>query len=299
MTSGRSAALLVTLLAVVFAAVGCGSTTSTGSSAHGLPALPAAAAARAKWVIGVKCDFYPFGYLDAKKHHAGYDVEVAQEFAQLAFGSRGRVRFECVNTDSRIPTLQSGKVDMIIATLSWSKARAMSIDYSTPYYGATGRLLVRAGGNVSSLADLDGKSVVTTTGSVYVTWTKSCLKGANLQQVASPADAVTALKNSRADAFMFDDAYLLGAEVDNPGLTLTGDKFLSVPWGIGLRKGDVATTKWVDSALARMTADDDFYRILKDTVPASALPSFANQVPRPGNTLRYPVGIDPVTNCRS
>ena len=82
-----------------------------------------------------------------------------------------------------------------------------------------------------SLADLDGKSVVTTTGSVYVTWTKSCLMGANLQQVASPADAVTALKNSRADAFMFDDAYLLGAEVDNPGLTLTGDKFLSVPWG--------------------------------------------------------------------
>ena len=145
MTSGRSAALLVTLLAVVFAAVGCGSTTSTGSSAHGLPALPAAAAARAKWVIGVKCDFYPFGYLDAKKHHAGYDVEVAQEFAQLAFGSRGRVQFECVNTDSRIPTLQSGKVDMIIVTLSWSKARAMSIDYSTPYYGATGRLLVRAG----------------------------------------------------------------------------------------------------------------------------------------------------------
>ncbi len=186
---------------------------------------------------------------------------------------------------------------MIIATLSWSKARAMSIDYSTPYYGATGRLLVRAGGNVSSLADLGGKSVVTTTGSVYVPWTKSCLKSANLQQVASPSDALTALKNARADAFMFDDAYLLGAEVSNPGLTLTSDKFLSIPWGIGMRKGDSATTKWVNSALARMTASDDFYRILKDNVPASALPSFANQVPRPGNTLHYPVGIDPAANC--
>jgi polar amino acid transport system substrate-binding protein len=297
MTSRRTGTLLVALLAVVLVAVGCGSTTSTDSSAHGLPALPAAAAAKGKWVIGVKCDFYPFGYIDAQGHHAGYDVEVAQEFAQLAFGNRGRVQYECVNTDSRIPTLQSGKVDMIIATLSWSKARAISIDYSTPYYGATGRLLVRAGGNVSSLADLDGKSVVTTTGSVYVTWTKSCLKGASLQQVASPADAVTALKNAQADAFMFDDAYLLGAEVGNPGLILTPDKFLSIPWGIGMRKGDAAMTKWVDSALARMTADDDFYRILKNNVPASALPSFANQVPRPGITLRYPVGIDPITNC--
>ncbi len=250
-------------------------------------------------MIGVKCDFYPFGYMDAHGRHAGYDVEVAQEFARLAFGSRARVRYECVNTDSRIPTLQSGKVDMIIATLSWSKARAMTIDYSTPYYGATGRLLVRAGGNVSSLADLDGKSVVTTTGSVYATWAKSCLKGASLQEVSSPADALTALQDARADAFMFDDAYLLGAEVGHPGLTLTRDKFLSVPWGIGLRKGDAATKKWVDSAVARMTANDDFYRILKDTVPASALPSFANQVPRPGITLRYPTGVDPSTNCSS
>ncbi len=76
-------------------------------------------------------------------------------------------------------------------------------------------------------------------------------KGANLEQVASPADALTSLKDARADAFMFDDAYLLGAEVGNPGLTLTNDKFLSVPWGIGMRKADVATTKWVDSAVAR------------------------------------------------
>ena len=218
-------------------------------------------------------------------------------FAQIAFGNRSRIQYECVNTDSRIPTLQSGKVDMIIATLSWSKARAAHIDYSTPYYGATGRLLVRAGGNVSSLAGLPGKTVVTTSGSVYVPWTQNCLTGVSLQQVASPADALTALKNGQADAFMFDDAYLLGAEAGNPGLTLTNDKFLSIPWGIGLRKGDVAMTKWVDSALERMKADNDFYRILKHNVPASAFPSLANQVPSPGHTLRYPVGIDPAANC--
>ena len=121
---------------------------------------------------------------------------------------------------------------MIIATLSWSKAHREQHQLLVDcLYGATGRLLVRAGGNVSSLADLDGKSVVTTTGSVYATWAKTWLKGANLEQVASPADALTSLKDARADAFMFDDAYLLGAEVGNPGLTLTNDKFLSVPWG--------------------------------------------------------------------
>ncbi len=125
-------------------------------------------------MIGVKCDFYPFGYEDAHGHHAGYDVEVAQEFAQLTFGSRDRVQYDCVNTDSRIPTLQEPQDGHDHRHLSRSKAHRNSIDYSTPYYGATGRLLVRAGGNVSSLADLDGKSVVTTTGSVYATWAKTC-----------------------------------------------------------------------------------------------------------------------------
>ena len=43
---------------------------------------------RHKWVIGVKCDFPPFGYIDYTGAHVGYDVAIARRFAQLAFGSK-------------------------------------------------------------------------------------------------------------------------------------------------------------------------------------------------------------------
>src|SRR5919109_2219525 len=165
-----------------------------------LPPLPAEVKARKKWVIGVKCDFPPFGFVDASNKNDGYDVEVARRFAQLAFGSKTKLDFVCVTTPSRIPTLQSKRVDIIVSTLTWTKARTEVIDFSIPYYAATGRLLVKEGSSVNSLRDLRGKTVVTTRGALYTPWTKLCIENASVLEVDSPSAAVLALKDGRADA---------------------------------------------------------------------------------------------------
>src|ERR671924_195877 len=102
-----------------------------------LPALPAEIKSRKRWVIGVKCDVPSFGYIDVRGNHAGYDVEIARRFAELAFGKKNRVSFVCVTTPSRIPALTSKRVDIIISTVTFTFARAQEIDFSTPYYGAT------------------------------------------------------------------------------------------------------------------------------------------------------------------
>src|SRR5712691_10282609 len=81
-------------------------------SASKLPMLPPSVKSRRRWAIGVKCDFPPFGYIDVQGHNAGYDVEIAQRFAQLAFGKKNRVFLICVTTPSRIPTLISQRVDI-------------------------------------------------------------------------------------------------------------------------------------------------------------------------------------------
>ena len=51
-----------------------------------LPPLPANIKSRNRWIIGVKCDVPPFGYIDVKGKNAGFDVEVARWFARYAFG---------------------------------------------------------------------------------------------------------------------------------------------------------------------------------------------------------------------
>jgi polar amino acid transport system substrate-binding protein len=261
-----------------------------------LPALPRAVKQRKRWLIGVKCDFPPFGYIDVRGRHAGYDVEVAQWFARLAFGKKTKVTYTCVTTPSRIPTLQSGAVDIIISTLTWTSARAEVIDYSIPYYSATGRLLV-PNSSTLSLRDLGGKTVATTRGALYATWVRNCFKSTKLLEVDSPTAATLAVKNGQADTFMFDDAFLLGVATQDPTLKLTKDKFLNVPWGIGIRKGDTATARWVNAAIRYLKKKDQFARILRHNAPARLVPDFIGNVPRPKNTFAYPVGKDPTSDC--
>jgi polar amino acid transport system substrate-binding protein len=261
-----------------------------------LPALPSDVKKRKKWLIGVKCDFSPFGFIDVRGNNEGYDVQVARRFASLAFGNKKKVDFTCVTTPSRIPTLMSGRVDIIVSTLTWTAARAEQIDFSIPYYSATGRLLVP---NNSSLGinSLGGKTIVTTRGAIYATWTSNCFKNSTLLQVDSPALAVSAVKDGRADTFMFDDAFLLGVATQDRDLRLTGDKFLNVPWGIGVRKGDTAMSRWVNAALRYMKKNDEFVKILRANAPARLVPDFLDNVPRPKNTFVYPVGKDVASIC--
>jgi polar amino acid transport system substrate-binding protein len=261
-----------------------------------LPALPSDVKKRKKWLIGVKCDFSPFGFIDVRGNNEGYDVQVARRFASLAFANKKKVDFTCVTTPSRIPTLMSGRVDIIVSTLTWTAARAEQIDFSIPYYSATGRLLVPNNSSVN-VPNLAGKTVVTTRGAIYATWTANCFKDTKLLQVDSPALAVAAVKDGRADTFMFDDAFLLGVATQDRDLRLTGDKFLNVPWGIGIRKGDTAMSRWVNAALRYMKKKDEFVKILRANAPARLVTDFLDNVPRPKNTFAYPVGKDVASIC--
>src|SRR6266542_4651345 len=173
-----------------------------------LPTLPSQVKNRKRWEIGVKCDFPPFGFIDVRGNNDGYDVRIARRFAELAFGSKKKVNLTCVTTPSRIPTLISGRVDIIISTLTWTAARAEQVQYSISYYSATGRLLV-PNNSTLRLSSLGGKTVATTRGALYATWIRNCFKDTKLLEVDSPALAVSAVKDGRADTFMFDDTFLL------------------------------------------------------------------------------------------
>ena len=263
-----------------------------------LPALPSYVKSRHKWVIGVKCDFPPFGYIDYTGQHVGFDVAIARRFAQLAFGSKFKVKLTCVTTPSRIPALQSSQVDIIISTLTWTQARNDEIDYSTPYYSATGRLLVPNSSPVNTVKDLAGKTVVTTRGSIYSTWMRNCFKNSTLLEVDGTAAAVTAVKEGRASAFMFDDAFVVGVAALDNSLKLTSDKFLNIPWGIGIRKGDAAMNKWVNAAIKYMKNRDEFVGILHANVPKRFWSGFDDNVPRKGKAnFSYPVGKDLPSDC--
>jgi len=262
----------------------------------GLPPLPAEVKERKRWNIAVKCDTPPFGYIGARSQHAGFDVEIARWFARFAFGKSNRVTFTCVTTPAREPALTTGRNDLVIATFTYNLDRETRIDFSRGYYKGTGRLLVPNNSSIRSVGDLAGKTVVTTSGSVYDRWVKNCFKDTKLLVTDSFTNAVTALKDGRADTLMWDDTAVLGIAVTDPGYKLTTDLFLSQPYGIGIKQGNTAMKAWVDSRLNLMKKRDLFFPILKNTVPPAQVVPFSKNILRPKQTFAYNK-VDITTVC--
>src|SRR5438128_5647858 len=247
----------VTLIAVLAAAFGSAQPVGTTGITHAtkataLPPLPAAVKSRNLFIIGVKCDVRPFGYIDVQGHNQGFDVEIGRWFARYAFGRAQRVTFVCAPTAAREPLLTSGRVDLVISTFTYTADRATRIDFSEPYYNATGRLLVKNSGAVQKLADIKGHNVATTSGSVYDRWMKNCYPTTSVITADTFTNAKLAFDQGRADALMFDDAVLLPVAAADPNSKILPDVFLSAPYGIGMKKDYTELKAWVDSRLELM-----------------------------------------------
>ena len=261
------------------------------------PALPSEVRARGRWIIGVKCDAPPFGYIDARGRNAGFEVDIARWFARFAFGRADRVNFECAPTPTREPLLTGGRVDMVLATFTYTADRDTRIDFSRGYYQATGRLLVRNNSPIRTLNDIRGRTVSTTSGSVYDRWVRRCFPQANLSVFDNFTNARLAFEQGRADTLMWDDTVLLPIAQVDPNLRLTNDRFLSQPYAIGIRQGNAAMKRWVDSRLELMRQRDLFMTLLRANVAAPNLDFFARSILRPRQNFNYEPGGDPTTRC--
>jgi polar amino acid transport system substrate-binding protein len=260
---------------------------TTARKAARLPALPAEVRARKRWIIGVKCDVPPFGYINVKGQNAGFDVEIAHWFARYAFGKSNRVAFTCAPTPSREPLLTTGRVDLVISTFTYTRDRDTRIDFSRAYYKATGRLLVKNNSPIQSLNDIAGKTVSTTSGSIYDKWMKKCFTNTTASVFDNLTNARLAFDQGRADALMWDDTGLVIIAAADRTAKLTNDLFLALPYGIGIRQGNVAMKRWVDSRLALMKKNDIFMTILRNNVPKRFLAGFSKNILRPNNTFGY------------
>ena len=261
-----------------------------------LPPLPAAVKERGRWVIGVKCDVPPFGYINVQGQNAGFDVEIARWFARYAFGKASRVTFVCAPTPAREPLLTTDRVDLVISTFTYTADRDTRIDFSRAYYKAGGRLLVKNDSPINTLADLAGKTVSTTTGSVYDKWVGNCFKQTKVNAYDSFANAVIAFRDGRADAVMWDDTALLGIAVTDGTVKLANPSFLAGPYGIGIKQGNVSMKRWVDSRLNLMKKKDTFATILRNNVPGRVYTAFQDNILRPKTNFGYNA-VDPTTVC--
>src|SRR5947207_13824999 len=106
---------------------------------------------------------------DEKGEPKGVSVDLARELGKF-LGKE--VQIQNTPFDGLIPALKTGKIDLIISSMTATPERAQSIDFSDPYLKTGLCLLVGRNSNIQSIQDLDqpGKTIVVklgTTGHAY------------------------------------------------------------------------------------------------------------------------------------
>ena len=283
----------VAVVAFVAATIGSAKPLATTGAAGAeakapvLPKLPAEIANRKRLIVGVKCDTPPFGFIDVRGKNAGVDVDIAKQFARYAFGRAQRLTFVCAPTAAREPLLTTNRVDLVISTFTYTADRDTRIDFSRAYFNSTGRLLVKNDSAIQRLADIRGKRVATTSGSIYDRWMKRCFTDTQVIVLDSVTNAVIAFNQGRADAVMFDDTSLALIAATDRSSKMTDDLFLEQPYGIGIKQGNAELKRWVDARLNLMKQKDLFVPIIRNNIAPRFVPAFLKNSLRPNQNFTY------------
>lgn len=218
---------------------------------------------RGKLIAGVKTDFPPFGTIDASGKNAGFDVDVAHLFAKALFNDEQQVELVAVTSGNRIPFLQSGKIDIIIATVTVTDERRQVVEFSEPYFMSGSLLLVPKASNAKGLEDMAGKTVAVIQGAIQDKDVEQLQPKATRVKFGKVSEALLAVKGGRADGFVQDDVLILTLVRENPDMKAVGKAFIPRPYGIAARKGDTEFIGWVNAQLRTMHQDGTYERLWK------------------------------------
>lgn len=270
-------ALMMMLTLVLSACGGDKETTAPAAStavSTAASASPAAAPAvdsktleaikkRGKLIAGVKYDTKLFGLKDpASGNVEGFDIDMAKALAKKVLGDETKVELKEVTSKTRIPMLQNGEIDIIIATMTITEERKQQVEFSDVYFHAGQSLLVKKGSPIKGLADIKkGTKVLAVKGSTSAKNIREKAPDASVLEFENYQDAFTALKAGQGEALTTDNAILFGMMKQDANYEVVGGTFTEEPYGMAIAKGDTGFTQVVNEMLKDMKSSGQYDKL--------------------------------------
>ena len=212
--------------------------------------------------MGVRETSGALSYTLGDGKYAGYHVEICQRIVaamEKAVGKKLEVRYLAVTSQNRIPLVQNGTVDIECGSTTNNTARQKDVSFVVTTYVEEVRIAVKANSGITSIGQLAGKSVATTTGTTSVQLLRKHERatGVDFKEVFGKdhADSFLLLESGRADAFVMDGQILAGniATSKSPAdYRIVGEVLNVEPIAIMIRKDDPALKKLADDTVKDM-----------------------------------------------
>ena len=221
--------------------------------------------------MGVRDSSGALSYTLGDGKYAGYHVEICQrivEQVEKAVGRKLQTNFVAVTSQNRIPLTQNGTVDIECGSTTNNAARQRDVAFAVTTYVEEVRIAVKANSGITSINQLNGKNVATTTGTTSVQHLRRHERaaGVDFKEVYGKdhAESFLLLESGRADAFVMDGQILAGniATSKNPGdFRIVGEVLSVEPIAIMMRKDDPAFKKVADDTIRGLAQSGELAKI--------------------------------------
>jgi len=258
--------LAIVSLLVVVLLVGCSTSKSSSSTSSSSSSSGNTAKARTldeikesgTIKIGVFSDKKPFGYVDDKGDYQGYDVYFAD---RLAKDLGVDVEYVAVDPASRVEYLTSAKADIILANFTVTDERAEQVDFALPYMKVALGVVSPSSKLISSVDDLEGKTLIVGKGTTAETYFEKNYPKVNLLKYDQYSEAYQALLDGRGDALSTDNTEVLAWALENKGyevgITSLGDTDTIAP---AVQKGNTELLDWINDEIKTLGEENFFHK---------------------------------------
>jgi glutamate/aspartate transport system substrate-binding protein len=221
--------------------------------------------------LGYRENSPPFAYLGPTKKPIGYSLDICEIVVdEIAAELRKdlRVEFRPVTPENRFDLVRSGEVDLECGSTTNTAERRKIVAFSPTMFVTGTKLLVGRGSGIRSLADLDGKTIVVTRGTVQEATIPKLAERRGLKiafvTAADHQESFQLLAQGKADAFANDDVQLYGmlaATASRADFRVVGDFLTYADYALTLRKGDSEFAEVVERAFHRLTGSREITAI--------------------------------------
>lgn len=221
--------------------------------------------------MGVRDSSGALSFTLGEGKYAGFHVEICHRILanlEKAAGKKLEVKYLSVTSQNRIPLVQNGTVDIECGSTTNNAARQKDVAFASTAYVEEVRIAVKANSGITSIAQLNGRNVATTTGTTSVQLLRKHERatGVDFKEVFGKdhADSFLLLESGRADAFVMDGQILAGniATAKNPAdFKIVGEVLSVEPIAIMMRKDDPVLKRLADDTIHDLVKSGEMAKI--------------------------------------
>jgi len=207
------------------------------------------------FTIGVRPASPPFSFINKQNERGGFSNELGMlvhKGLEKKLGKTIKLEMKETTPATRIPLLTSMAVDLVTETMTDTRARRDSVDFSITYFVTGAQLIVKKGSPIKGAQDIAGKRIGTQQGSTNERVLREKYSKAELVTFPDQAAAFMALQQGKLDAYCNDGIQLWGLKYKTPNpdqWEVVGNYISYEPYGMAMRKNDSDFRAVVNNAL--------------------------------------------------